>query len=128
MGRRTDIDNDDDEQQSTSSTSTSSSRMAHESQVNSERPFDDDKLDDDPLIHDTILPHRKRIRRDTLLSIQQQPQQQHQHVQSQASESTAVGNHLQDVSLCLVVYLLVWPCQVCSPAKEILTCIDGIFL
>lgn len=65
MGRRTDID---DEQQSTSSNS-SSTRLVHESQMHSnEEKFDDD---DDPLIQDKILPHRKRVRRDTLLSIQQ---------------------------------------------------------
>ncbi|CAF3950166.1 unnamed protein product [Adineta steineri] len=82
MGRRTDIDNDDDEQQSTSSTSSSSTRLAHESQANIHQTIDEDKLDNDLLIHDTVLPHRKRIRRDTLLSIQQQ-----HYVQPQQSES-----------------------------------------
>jgi hypothetical protein len=62
MGRTTDIDNIDDEQQTT----LLSTQMEHESQSNPD--------DDDPLIHDTILPHRKRIRRDTLLSIQHQQQ------------------------------------------------------
>ncbi len=81
MGRRTDIDNDgdDDEQQTTSSLI----RMEHESQINPD--------DDDPLIHDTILPHRKRIRRDTLLSIQQQQN----YVQHQQLNSSKIN----DVSL-----------------------------
>ena len=84
MGRRTDIDNDgdNDEQQTTSSFI----RMEHESQINPD--------DDDPLIHDTILPHRKRIRRDTLLSIQQQQQQQN-YVQPQQINSSKIN----DVSL-----------------------------
>ncbi|CAF1684842.1 unnamed protein product, partial [Adineta ricciae] len=89
MGRRTDIDNDDDEQQSTSSTTSSSStRLAHESQTNPNTNSDEDKLDNDLLIHDTVLPHRKRIRRDTLLSIQQpqHPHQQQLYVQHQHSE------------------------------------------
>ncbi|CAF4151907.1 unnamed protein product, partial [Rotaria magnacalcarata] len=79
MGRRTDIINDDSEQHSGSLI-----RMAHESQINSNRNSDEDKLYDDPLIHDTILPHRKRVRRETLLSIQQQ-----NYCQPQQSESTA---------------------------------------
>jgi hypothetical protein len=89
MRRRTDIDNDDnDEQQSTLST-----RIAHESHSNSNPNLDEDKLDDDPLIHDTILPHRKRIRRDTLLSIQQQ-----HYVQPQQSESITTCCKTEDVS------------------------------
>lgn len=64
MGRRTDIsDHEDDDQQ-------------HESQSNSNGTSEEEKFDSDQLIHDTILPHRKRIRRDTLLSIQQQQHQQ----------------------------------------------------
>jgi hypothetical protein len=94
MGRRTDIDNDDDEQQSTSSTSSSSIRLAHESQTNPLRNFDEEKYDDDPLIHDTILPHRKRIRRETLLSIQQQ-----HYVQPQQSESMTTYCKIEDVSV-----------------------------
>lgn len=78
MGRRTDIINDDSEQHSNSLAS-----MANESQINSNQNSNEDKLYDDPLIHDTILPHRKRIRRDTLLSIQQQ-----NYIQPQQSEST----------------------------------------
>ncbi len=93
MGRKPDIDNDDDEQQSTSSTSSLSTRIAHESQVNPNRNLNEDKLDDDPLIHDTILPHRKRIRRDTLLSIQQQ-----HYVQPQQSESITTCCKTEDVS------------------------------
>jgi hypothetical protein len=100
MGRRVDIDNDDDEQQSTSSTS--SSRMAHESQVNIDRHSDDEKFDHDPLIHDTILPHRKRIRRDTLLSIQQQQQQ---HVQFQSLNSSTTSSNIKDVSRFLTIVL-----------------------
>jgi hypothetical protein len=79
MGGRTDIDNDDNEQQS----STNVSRMTpnstkHESQTNPNQNFDEHKMNDDDdsdlLIHDTILPHRKRIRKDTLQYIQtQQP-------------------------------------------------------
>jgi hypothetical protein len=92
MGRRTDIDNDDDEQQSTSSTSSSSIRIAHESQMNlNQNVNEDNKFDEDPLIHDTILPHRKRIRRDTLLSIQQQQN----YVQHQQLNSSKIN----DVSL-----------------------------
>ncbi|CAF3387205.1 unnamed protein product [Rotaria socialis] len=79
MGRRTDIINDDSEHHSGSLI-----RMAHESQLNSNQNSDEDKLYDDPLIHDTILPHRKRVRRETLLSIQQQ-----NYCQPQQSESTA---------------------------------------
>jgi hypothetical protein len=93
MGRRTDMDNDDDEQQSTTSSS-SSTRMAHESQINPNRNLDEDKSDDDPLIHDTILPHRKRVRRDTLLSIQQQ-----YYIQPQQSESSSTCDKIHDVSL-----------------------------
>jgi len=96
MGRRTDIDNDDDEQQSTSSTSSSSTRLAHESQTNPNQNLYEDKLDDDLLIHDTVLPHRKRIRRDTLLSIQQQ-----HYVQPQQSESMTTYCKINDVSLYL---------------------------
>ncbi|UJR21521.1 hypothetical protein I4U23_024606 [Adineta vaga] len=96
MGRRTDIDNDDDEQQSTSSTTSSSStRLAHESQTNPNMNSDEDKLDNDLLIHDTVLPHRKRIRRDTLLSIQQQYPQQN-YIQPQQLESSTKFYKLDD--------------------------------
>ena len=109
MGRRTEIDNDDDEQQSTSSTS--SIRQAHESQMtNSNRTIDEEKFDDDPLIHDTILPHRKRVRRDTLLSIQQQ-----HYVQPQTSESSM---KIEDVSIL----------RRTKPLKFLFTCVNGIFL
>jgi hypothetical protein len=94
MRRKTDIDNDDDEHQSTSSASSSSTRIAHESQTNLNQNMDEIKLEEDPLIHDTILPHRKRIRRDTLLSIQQQ-----HYVQPQQSESMATCCKIEDVSL-----------------------------
>ena len=85
MGRKTDDDND--EQQ----TNSSSIRMEHESQVTPD--------DDDPLIHDTILPHRKRIRRDTLLSIQQQQN----YVQSQQ----IICRKFDDVSLNLTTRITI---------------------
>ncbi|CAF4096164.1 unnamed protein product [Rotaria sp. Silwood2] len=78
MIRRTDIIKGDNEHQSNLSTS-----MVHESQTNSNQNSNEDKLYDDQLIHDTILPHRKRIRRETLLSIQQQS-----YIQPQQAEST----------------------------------------
>ncbi|CAF3410067.1 unnamed protein product [Rotaria sp. Silwood1] len=89
MIRRTDIINGDNEHQSNSSTS-----MVHESQANSNHNPNEDKLYDDPLIHDTILPHRKRIRRDTLLSIQQQS-----YIQPQQSESTTRYYKIDDADL-----------------------------
>ena len=97
MGRRTDVDHDDDEQQSSSSPS--STRVAHESQTNLNRNFDEDKPDDDPLIHDTILPHRKRIRRDTLLSIQQQYYIQSHETESTPTTTTTTCCKIHDVSL-----------------------------
>lgn len=88
MGRRTDIDHDDDEQKSTSSTtSTNSSRIAQESSTNIDRNSDEEKFDQDPLIHDTILPHRKRIRRDALLSIQQQTQKNEHRVSTTTADT-----------------------------------------
>lgn len=85
MGRRTDIDNEDDEQQSISSNSSSTitTRLVHESQL----PSHEEKFDDDSLIQDKILPHRKRVRRDTLLSIQQ-TQRYSQPPPSESSLST----------------------------------------
>jgi hypothetical protein len=72
MGRKTEFDNDD-EQQSLSNVSRMSS---YESQNNSNRDLNEYKMNDiddnDPLIHDSILPHRKRIRKDTLQYIQSQ--------------------------------------------------------
>ncbi len=72
MGRKTDIDNDN-EQQSLSNLSRMSS---HESQNNSNRNLNENQMNDiddnDPLIHDSILPHRKRIRKDTLQYLQPQ--------------------------------------------------------
>jgi hypothetical protein len=109
MGRRTEIDNDDDEQQSTSSTSSSSNRLANESQMNPNRNLDEEKFDDDTLIHDTILPHRKRVRRDTLLSIQQQ-----HYVQPQQSQSMTTSCKIEDVSLFTInSYVLI-----CSEKKD----------
>jgi hypothetical protein len=86
MGRKTDNDHADDEQQTTPNL------IKPESQNNPNQDFDEHKFHDS-LTHDTILPHRKRIRRDTLLSIQQQyvqPQQQ--------SESTTTTTTVLDVS------------------------------
>jgi len=90
--RRTEIEQDDDEQQSTSSST--SSRFAHESHTT----FDEE----DPLIHDSVLPHRKRLRRETLLSIQQPPTQQQQLQQQQQqqqfvqSQTTNISNREDD--------------------------------
>ena len=92
MGRRTEIDNDDNEHQSASSSL--SIEMTHESQINSNRNSSDDKLYDDPLIHDTILPHRKRLRRDNLLSIQRQ-----HYAQPPQSEPIATCYTIDTVSL-----------------------------
>lgn len=86
MGRRTDTsDHEDDEQ-----------RQHHESQQNSNATSNEDKFDNDQLIHNTILPHRKRIRRDTLLSIQQQ---QYQQISNQSQQSCKI----EDVSLVVVM-------------------------
>lgn len=77
MGGRTDIsDHEDDDQQ-------------HESQQNSNGTSEEEKFDNNQLIHDTILPHRKRVRRDTLLSIQQH---QHQQTSNQSQQSCKVEN------------------------------------
>ncbi|CAF0901894.1 unnamed protein product [Adineta steineri] len=81
MGRKTDINNDDDDDEQQSSSS--ASRMTpnsnkHESQYNLYRNFGENKSnnhnddDNDLLIHDTILPHRKRVRKDTLQYLQPQ--------------------------------------------------------
>ncbi len=64
MGRKTDLLNDENQQQQLSSSDT----IEHESQANSNRDIDMD----DPLIHDTVLPHRKRIRKDPSQYIQPQ--------------------------------------------------------
>jgi hypothetical protein len=79
MGGRTDIDNDDNEQQTSStnvSRMTPTNSIKHESQTNPNQDFDENKMNDDDdsdlLIRDTILPHRKRIRKDTLQYIQTQ--------------------------------------------------------
>jgi hypothetical protein len=119
MGRRTEIDNDDDEQQSTSSTSSSLNRLANESQMNTNRNLDEEKFDDDTLIHDTILPHRKRVRRDTLLSIQQQ-----HYVQPQPMTTSC---KIEDVSL-FTINLYVLICSEKKIEKVILTCANAIFL
>ena len=79
MGGRTDIDNDDNEQQTSStnvSRMTPTNLIKHESQTNPNQDFDENKMNDDDdsdlLIRDTILPHRKRIRKDTLQYMQPQ--------------------------------------------------------
>lgn len=83
MGRRRDFSNDGDNGEQQSSTSASaativsrmtSSLIDHESQNNPIRDFDENKMNDDddndPLIHDTVLPHRKRIRKDPSQHVQ----------------------------------------------------------
>jgi hypothetical protein len=50
----------------------------------------------DLLIHDTILPHRKRIRKDTILSVQQQSMEPGQH---STTMTTSAGPSF-DVSYC----------------------------
>ncbi len=71
MGRKTDMIKDNDEQQSTSRMSPNLIKM--DSQNNSNRDLYENQMNDnDPLTHDTILPHRKRIRKDTLQYIQSQ--------------------------------------------------------
>jgi hypothetical protein len=79
MGRKTDINNDDDDddkQRSSFNVSPmAASSTKRESQYNLHRDLDENKMNDDGndlLIHDTILPHRKRIRKDTLQYIQSQ--------------------------------------------------------
>ncbi|CAF4699777.1 unnamed protein product [Rotaria socialis] len=68
MGRRRDLDNDDNEQQTSSIVSRISSDLnKRESQNSPIRNLDENKMNDDDndlLIHDTILPHRKRIKKD----------------------------------------------------------------
>jgi len=79
MGRKTDILNDEKQQLSSNISRMSSDSIEHESQTNSNRNFYETKMDDnDPLIHDTILPHRKRIRKDPLQYVQ--PPQSHPNV------------------------------------------------
>ena len=75
MGRKTDMHRDNNGEQNSSTTVLScmaSNSMPAESHLH--RDIDEHhQLDDhDLLIHDTILPHRKRIRKDTLLSMSQQ--------------------------------------------------------
>ncbi len=71
MRRKTDMIKDNDEQQSTSRMSPNLIKM--DSQNNSNRDLYENQMNDnDPLTHDTILPHRKRIRKDTLQYIQSQ--------------------------------------------------------
>lgn len=74
MGRRREPDNDDNEQQSSSIVSRmSSNSIKNESPTNPIRDLDENKMNDDdndPLIHDTILPHRKRIRKDASQMVQ----------------------------------------------------------
>ncbi len=53
----------------------SSDSIKHESQnILPNQDYYENKMDnnDDPLIHDTILPHRKRIRKDPLQYVQSQ--------------------------------------------------------
>ena len=130
MGRQTDIDNDNnDEQQQQQQQSTSTESRRNSNQILNENKFDIND-DDDPLIHDTILPHRKRIRRDTLLSIQQQQQQQH-YVQSQQSESSSIETSCktEDVSYNFIIILIKTPEKEKKlHSKQVLTCANAIFL
>lgn len=72
MGRKTDLLNDD-KQQTSEASGTSPDSIKHESEINSHRLFDENQMDDhDLLIHDTVLPHRKRIRKDPSQFIQSQ--------------------------------------------------------
>ncbi len=84
MGRKTDVDNDDEPKSLSRVSQMSPNSIKYESQNNFNRDLNENKMNDnddnDPLIHDTILPHRKRIRKDTLQYIQPQ--------QSSASSKT----------------------------------------
>ena len=80
MGRKTDMSNDDDDDDDEQQSSSTVSRMTpnsikHESPYKFHRHFDENHMNDDGndlLIHDTILPHRKRVRKDTLQYFQHQ--------------------------------------------------------
>ncbi len=76
MGRKTDVDNDDEQRSLSRVSQMSPNSIKYESQNNSNRDLNEYKMNDnddnDPLIHDSILPHRKRIRKDTLQYIQSQ--------------------------------------------------------
>jgi hypothetical protein len=90
MGRKTDMIKDNDEQQSTSRMSPNLIKM--DSQNNSNRDLYENQMNDnDPLTHDTILPHRKRIRKDTL-----------QYIQSQ---QLSTSDQIVDVSLILFILI-----------------------
>jgi hypothetical protein len=67
MGRKTELANDDEQRSlsNISRISTDESRDLNENKMN-------DIDDNDPLIHDSILPHRKRIRKDALQYLQPQ--------------------------------------------------------
>lgn len=123
MGRRTDIDPEDDEQQSNSSVSTTTTRLVHESQMQS----NDEKFvhDDDPLIHDTILPHRKRVRRDTLLSIQQVQRSVQAPPSSESSSSLSIDCKLEHVSFTFF-FLLSRPIRI--QISQSRRCVNDILL
>jgi hypothetical protein len=90
MRRKTDMIKDNDEQQSTSRMSPNLIKM--DSQNNSNRDLYENQMNDnDPLTHDTILPHRKRIRKDTL-----------QYIQSQ---QLSTSDQIVDVSLILFILI-----------------------
>jgi len=76
MGRKTDVDNDDEQKSLSRVSQMSPNSIKYESQNNFNRDLNENKMNDnddnDPLIHDSILPHRKRIRKDTLQYIQSQ--------------------------------------------------------
>ena len=72
MGRKSDILNDD-KQQSSEISGTSPDSMRHTSETTPTGVIDENQMDDDDLlIHDTVLPHRKRIRKDPSYYVQSQ--------------------------------------------------------
>ncbi|CAF1686316.1 unnamed protein product [Adineta ricciae] len=106
MGRKADLTNDDDDdamhQSPSGLTRLIPNSTKHESQLNNpnshHRSCDENRLHDDGndlLIHDTILPHRKRVRKDTLQYLQ--PQQ-----------STMSSSEILDVSLLDYLYLFIY--------------------
>ncbi|CAF2572971.1 unnamed protein product [Rotaria sp. Silwood2] len=136
MGRRRDIDNDDNDQQTSSFVSCMTSNLnQHESQNNPIRNLDENKMNDDdndPLIHDTILPHRKRIRKD--------PSQNLQSSQSTASctilndENTHNPNslHVEADSICSIDIPSISPFhqrnQLTAAANGLLSLSNSLFI
>lgn len=72
MGRKSDMLNDE-KQQSSEISGTSLDLMRQTSETTSTGVDDENPMDDnDLLIHDTVLPHRKRIRKDPSYYVQSQ--------------------------------------------------------